>query len=221
MNDSGFAGSDDAPPRSPTRIEVTVAGYRGDTATVAAGWGSTDPLVRASTLTALVRSGALTDDVLLEGIGDSATVVARRAIEIAAIAAPAVRAVDRELVAILLAEDDTLAEVAAFALGERHQEAPSSEVLDGIVTALGAAATRHRDPLVREAAVAALGSVGDPAGLPAVLAATTDKATVRRRAVLALAAFEGDTVDAALEKARTDRDWQVRQAAEDLTNPRA
>jgi hypothetical protein len=34
--------------------------------------------------------------------------------------------------------------------------------------------------------------------------------------VLALAPFEGPEVDAALERARTDRDWQVRQAAEDL-----
>jgi len=38
---------------------------------------------------------------------------------------------------------------------------------------------------------------------------------VRRRAVIALAPFEGPEVDAALEAARTDRDWQVRQAAED------
>ena len=34
--------------------------------------------------------------------------------------------------------------------------------------------------------------------------------------VIALAPFEGSEVDAALEQARTDRDWQVRQAAEDL-----
>jgi HEAT repeat protein len=70
---------------------------------------------------------------------------------------------------------------------------------------------------VREAAVAALGAIGDAAGLPAILAATGDKATVRRRAVLALAPFGGDEVDAALARAREDRDWQVRQAAEDLS----
>ncbi|MFP3906108.1 MAG: hypothetical protein ACLFWR_03700, partial [Acidimicrobiales bacterium] len=52
-----------------------------------------------------------------------------------------------------------------------------------------------------------------------ILAATTDIATVRRRAVIALAPFEGPEVDAALERARTDRDWQVRQAAEDLLAP--
>ena len=49
-----------------------------------------------------------------------------------------------------------------------------------------------------------------------MLAATRDRAAVRRRAVIALAAFEGPEVDAALDRALTDRDWQVRQAAEDL-----
>jgi hypothetical protein len=34
--------------------------------------------------------------------------------------------------------------------------------------------------------------------------------------VLALAPFDGDEVDAALQRALDDRDWQVRQAAEDL-----
>ncbi|MSX34038.1 MAG: HEAT repeat domain-containing protein, partial [Actinobacteria bacterium] len=66
-------------------------------------------------------------------------------------------------------------------------------------------------------AVAALGALGDPSGLPAILSATTDKATVRRRAVIALAPFDGPEVDAAIEQATTDRDWQVRQAAEDLS----
>jgi hypothetical protein len=34
--------------------------------------------------------------------------------------------------------------------------------------------------------------------------------------VLALAPFDGPEVEAALAAARDDRDWQVRQAAEDL-----
>jgi HEAT repeat protein len=70
---------------------------------------------------------------------------------------------------------------------------------------------------VREAAVAALGAIGDPAGLEAILTATRDKPAVRRRAVLALAPFDGPAVDAALQEALGDRDWQVRQAAEDLS----
>ena len=57
-----------------------------------------------------------------------------------------------------------------------------------------------------------------PAALTAVLHATHDRPAVRRRAVLALAPFEGPDVDAALEAALTDPDWQVRQAAEDLTS---
>ena len=65
--------------------------------------------------------------------------------------------------------------------------------------------------------MAALGAIGHNDGLGAVLRATTDKATVRRRAVIALAAFEGPDVEAALSTARHDRDWQVRQAAEDLS----
>ncbi len=42
---------------------------------------------------------------------------------------------------------------------------------------------------------------------------------MRRRAVIALAPFDGPEVDAALAAALGDRDWQVRQAAEDLTDP--
>jgi HEAT repeat protein len=70
---------------------------------------------------------------------------------------------------------------------------------------------------VREAAVAAIGALGDRRGLDAILAACEDRPAVRRRAVLALAPFEGRQVRAALERAKADPDWQVRQAAEDLT----
>jgi len=112
------------------------------------------------------------------------------------------------LLGLLVDDDPTVVEVAAWACGERPEQALADPV--------AALATGHDDPLVREAAVAALGAIGDPRSLPAVLAATGDKATVRRRAVIALAAFEGPEVDAALEAARSDRDWQVRQAAEDL-----
>ena len=68
----------------------------------------------------------------------------------------------------------------------------------------------------REACVASLGAIGDPRGLPTILHGCTDKPAVRRRAVLALAPFDGDAVDTALQSALVDRDWQVRQAAEDV-----
>lgn len=111
----------------------------------------------------------------------------------------------------LSSTDPTVAEVAAWASGEREPPEPDA------ARALAQLATGHDDALVREAAVAALGAIGDPSTLPAVLACLDDKATVRRRAVIALANFEGDGVDAALARARGDRDSQVRQAAEDLS----
>ncbi len=111
----------------------------------------------------------------------------------------------------MLADDDAgVVEVAAWALGER------AEGNGEVVARLAELAAGHDDPLCREAAVAALGAIGDDAGLAAVLAATSDKPAVRRRAVVALAAFEGPEVEAAIRGALNDRDWQVRQAAEDL-----
>ena len=83
--------------------------------------------------------------------------------------------------------------------------------------ALAAAARAHPDPLVRESAVAALGAIGDALGLPAILVACEDRPAIRRRAVLALAPFDGPAVEAALARALSDSDWQVRQAAEDLS----
>jgi HEAT repeat protein len=80
-------------------------------------------------------------------------------------------------------------------------------------------ATTHGDALVRESAVAALGAIGSQRGLPAILAATEDKPAIRRRAVIALTPFDGPEVDAAMARARTDRDWQVREAAEQLGDP--
>jgi HEAT repeat protein len=111
----------------------------------------------------------------------------------------------------LLGDDDAwVAEAAAYAIGEHPRPSHAA------IAAIERDAITHADPLVREAAVAALGARGDPATLPAVLAACDDKPAIRRRAVLALAAFEGDAVESRLRAALDDPDWQVRQAAEDL-----
>lgn len=104
--------------------------------------------------------------------------------------------------------DVSVVETACFALGEC--EAPVA----GAVERLSRVARSHTDPLCRESAVAALGAIGDPTGLAAILAGCEDRATVRRRAVLALAPFDSPEVEAALERASQDRDSQVRQAAE-------
>jgi len=137
-------------------------------------------------------------------LADPEPMVRRRACEVA-VSHPGV-----DLLTLLADHEPTVVEATAWALGERGAaEAPAVAALSGV-------AANHDDPLCREAAVSALGSIGHHGGLPAILAATADKPAIRRRAVIALAPFEGDEVDAALRRALEDRDWQVRQAAEDL-----
>ncbi len=196
------------PAHHEARRTVVLAGHHGDEATARSGLNHPDRGVRASAIGALERMGALRIDDLEAALGDTAAGVACRACE-----AVALLPGDRppSLLDTLSGADATVVEVAAWASGERQP--PEA----GIVAVLAHLTTTHDDALVREAAVAALGAIGDEAGLAAILAATADKATVRRRAVLALAPFEGEAVDAALEQARQDRDWQVRQAAEDLS----
>jgi HEAT repeat protein len=184
---------------------VVVAGHLGDQAEARAALANPSPEVRAAGLGALRRMGALDSAELSTALTDPDQMVVVRAIELA-IGSPEV-----DLLPVTASHDAVVVETAAWALGERGAAQGSA-----VVARLAALATDHADALVREAAVAALGSIGDPAGLPAVLAATTDKPAVRRRAVVALAAFEGPEVDAALERAKEDRDWQVRQIAEDL-----
>ena len=183
---------------------AALAGHRSGGGEVArAHLADPSPRVRATALAALARLDGLAGADVMTALGDPDPVVRRRA------CAVAVPFPEVDLTALLIDRDSSVVESAAWALGER-------EASPAVVDALCTVATGHADPLCREAAVAALGALGDPAGLGAILAATADKPAVRRRAVLALAPFEGPEVDAALERARTDRDWQVRQAAEDL-----
>jgi HEAT repeat protein len=204
MSDSGRL-----PAHIARRQAVALAGHQGDEAAARAGLTDDDATVRATALGALARLGVLTDDDLDGAIADRDPVVRRRVAEVApaAVTPPSAHARLRRLLAD---RDPTVVEVAAWASGEVLAPDPLT------VSDLCALATGHHDALVREAAVAALGAIGDPSGLPAILAATTDKPAVRRRAVLALAPFDGRDVEEALARALTDRDWQVRQAAEDL-----
>lgn len=171
-----------------------------------------DPRVRAVAIAALVRSAPrrMSAPIWSRAARDADPRVRRRAAEVA----PKLgRAATSAVLVELLADDDAwVAEAAAYAIGEHPRPSRAAMV------AIERAATAHPDPLAREAAVAALGARGDPATLPAVLAACDDKPAIRRRAVLALAAFDGDAVEARLHAARSDPDWQVRQAAEDLSN---
>jgi HEAT repeat protein len=188
----------------PDLRDIAVAGHTGEVEIARAGLASADPAVRAAALGALERLDELGDDVLAAALGDPEVAVRRRAAELAA-THPSV-----DLLVGLHDADDRVVEVSAWACGEHESRR------DEIVERLVELAATADDPLVRESAVAALGAIGDPRGLTAIIAACADKPAVRRRAVLALAPFEGPDVDVAIENALVDRDWQVRQAAEDL-----
>ena len=187
------------------RREAALAGHQHDEGRARSLLSDPAPAVRATALGALARLGRVTSVELRAALADPDPAVRRRACEVSA----TVGAVD--LRPLLADSDPTVVEVAAWALGERGADGSAA------VDDLARVATGHADHLAREAAVAALGAIGDVRGLPAILAATSDRATVRRRAVIALAPFSGPDVDAALDAALDDRDWQVRQAAEDLT----
>ena len=188
------------------RRAVVIAGHQGSPDAARCALDDEDPGVRASALAALARCEELTEPELARGLADPAVEVRRRAALLAADRSD----VAAELTALLDDPDATVVEVAAFACGERTDT--TATVVDRLVALSGS----HEDSLCREAAVAALGSIGAPEGLAAVLAACEDRATVRRRAVLALAAFDGPEVSAMLEHLTEDRDLQVRQAAEEL-----
>ena len=79
-----------------------------------------------------------------------------------------VRRLPRALAGALGDPDPLVVVGAAWFLAERHARAAVPE--------LAATATGHEDARCREAAVAALGAIGDPAGLPAVLSALDDDA---------------------------------------------
>jgi HEAT repeat protein len=194
------------------RRRAALAGHTGDAAGARALLGDPDPGVRATALGALGRLGQAGPAELAAALADPVPAVRRRACQVAAGVAEA------DLVPLLADPDAGVVEVAAWALGERADALVGDGRADAVCR-LAEVAVGHADPLCREAAVAALGAVGDDRGLPAILAAARDRPAVRRRAVIALAPFTGPDVDAALAAASQDRDWQVRQAAEDLLGP--
>lgn len=189
----------------PTRREVAIAGHTGDVETALAGLVADSADVRASALGALERLGRLEDAELSKSLVDPDVSVRRRAAELAA------THLGVDLLGALHDDEGRVVEVAAWSCGE-HESAR-----DAIVERLLELATASAEPLVRESAVAALGAIGDDRAVDTIIAACSDKPAVRRRAVLALAPFLGDpAVDATVDRALEDRDWQVRQAAEDL-----
>ncbi len=179
--------------------------------------------MRASALGALARIGALEPEEVSAALGDAAPEVRRRACDVIArmyTGGFGTGGVELQLTRALDDVAPMVVEAACYALGELYQPEEAAPPAAEVVSALALTATGHTEPLCREAAVAALGSLGCDAGLPAVIAALKDKPAIRRRAVVALAAFDGPEVGTALARATADPDWQVRQAAEDLVGQR-
>ena len=196
------AGSTGTAEEQERRIAAARCGFTGDVTTARQMLHDEAPKVRSAALAALARNGGADAADVLLAIGDVSPIVRRTACELAV----SLPRVDR---ARLLDDDDTtVVESCAFALGELGDVTAVSKLIE--------LAGTHADALCRESAVAALGALGDPRGKEALLEALRDSPQIRRRAVVALANFEGSDVDGALRVHLTDRDWQVRQAAEDV-----
>jgi HEAT repeat protein len=194
-----------------------LAGHQAHAGTAVALAGDPEPSVRAAALGALARLGALNADRVVEALADSDPLVRHRASKIAGqiasreSSAPRASALLDALTGALGDSDSAVAEAAAWALGE-WGPASAGEPVD----ALCRMAREHSDPLCREAAVAALGAIGAARALPSILGALEDRPAVRRRAAIALAAFDDPRAEDGLRRCLNDRDWQVRQTTEEL-----
>jgi len=77
------------------------------------------------------------------------------------------------------------------------------------------AATNDPDRTVKEAAVAALGAIGDDVAIDALLAfILSGPPQVRRRAIAAITVFDDPRIEPAIKRAAFDRNPGVREAAE-------
>jgi len=163
---------------------------------------------RVLALRGLVRLSLMTTALWREVLADSDVDVRRDALQQLAHATLEDTGVLDDVIVMLAEEDALVVDAAAFALGEHLYVAA--------VLPLCATATEHEDARCRESAIASLGAIGDDRARATIIAALRDKPPIRRRAVVALANFEGPDIDAALEEAGEDKDWQVRSAVAQL-----
>jgi HEAT repeat protein len=175
---------------------------------LAAHLDAPDRRQRVLALRGLVRRDAMDARRWRHVIDDEDVEIRRESLELLAHAPALDQDVADAAIERLHDEDALVVDAAAFALGEH--------LVEGAVAELCRVARDHEDARCRESAIGALGAIGDDRARATVIAALQDKPPVRRRAVVALANFEGPDVDAALAAAGEDRDWQVRAAVEQL-----
>lgn len=191
-------------PNITNRRKAVLAGHSGDYELANSLLDDEDPKVRGAALSSLEKLGQLSEKILEKSICDHSAEVRKRAVELLA------KRPEPIPLNVLKDKDPLVVETACWALGEKESSTSES------IKQLCLIADGHEDQLCREAAVAALGSIGSPLGLETILGALEDKPAIRRRATIALAAFDDPKVEGALKKSLNDRDWQVRQIAEDL-----
>ena len=191
-------------PNITNRRKAILAEHSGDYELANSLLNDEDPKVRGAALSSLEKLGQLSEKILEKSICDHSAEVRKRAVELLA------KRPEPIPLNVLKDKDPLVVETACWALGEKESSTSES------IKQLCLIADDHEDQLCREAAVAALGSIGSPLGLETILGALEDKPAIRRRAAIALAAFDDPKVEGALKKSLNDRDWQVRQIAEDL-----
>ena len=163
---------------------------------------------RVLALRGLVRQSLMTTDLWQRALRDDDVDVRRDALQQLAHEPQLDSSLLVEVNGLLDDDDALVVEAAAFALGE-HLDVNAVE-------ALCVVATTHDDARCRESAIAALGAIGDDRARSTIIASLKDKPPIRRRAIVALANCEGPDIDAALDGAGEDRDWQVRSAVSQL-----
>ena len=205
--------SDDTVPASPAwthREEVLLAGSAIGSdaeATVDQGLDDPDPKVRVVALGGLIRQGRLNAATLSHALADPDPTVKIRAAQLSGhVGLPCVPAL------LGLIPGEVGVEIACLVA---IADLGATDAVDFVM----AVARATEEPLVLEEAVATLGALGVTEGLDVVLEATTGRPALRRRAVAALGAFEGPSVEEALDRLAEDRDWQVRQAVAMLRRP--
>jgi HEAT repeat protein len=185
------------------RAQIMLASYANDEQRVREFLNNPAPRLRASALSALVNMEAACEQDGRMAVQDPEPIVRIRACELA----PKLPGADYKR--LLSDKEYTVIEAACFAVGEMS---------DGhAVPKLQAIALKHKEPICRESAVAALGAIGVSKAIPCLIEKLNDSHNIRRRAVLALSVFiDDDDALAAIRSRSDDRDWQVRQIVETI-----
>jgi HEAT repeat protein len=173
----------------------------------AAFFAAVDPDLRRMAVSA--AAGRIAEFGVLDGLGglladDPDEAVRAEAAEVLGGAGPAAMAPLRKASAD---PSPRVREAVATACGETGDPATVPWLMDN--------AAHADDAQLREAAVAALGAIGDARAVPLLIRLAGEAPPqVRRRVIVALTAFDGDDVEAAVRAALDDRNPMVREAAE-------